>query len=69
MERIFPDLENDGQFQNPKSEKIFDFYEVMNKDEPLKFLSENAAYYPSGVTAEDSDFFIFISGLGQVAKL
>ena len=54
----------DGQFQNPKTEKVFDFKnQVMEKSDPLEFIKKNIVYYPPENQGEL--YTIFISGLGQ----
>jgi hypothetical protein len=55
----------DGQFQNPGSEQIFDFDDVIHADKPLKKIEKEITYYPKGDQQEL--FAIFIPGLGQVA--
>ena len=67
MDRLFPDRANDGKFQNPQTNELFDFGEVMNSQDPKSVLRE-MAYYPEGVDPVENDFFVFIPGLGQVAQ-
>jgi hypothetical protein len=72
MEKLFLDRKHDGMFQNPQDESLYDFYEVMENDDPRGVLAETIAYYSEGAAALDpedkKDFFIFVPGLGQVAK-
>ena len=67
LESLFPDKAFDGQFQNPKTQHIFDFDDrVMVNPEPLGFIKETIAYYPSG---DDQNLYtIFIPGLGQTEE-
>ncbi len=62
---LFPDKQFDGQFQNPGSEKIFDFNDVMNSSRSISIITQDIAYYPPHDQREL--FGIFIPGLGQVA--
>ncbi|MBV6621534.1 MAG: hypothetical protein KI793_01040 [Rivularia sp. (in: Bacteria)] len=67
LEILFPDKKFDGQFQNPYTEEIFDFDDVMAIENPIAFISQEIAYYP-----EDDDgelFAVFISGLGQPEEI
>ena len=64
LEALFPDKTFDGQFQNPETEQVFDFDDlVMVQPDPLEFIEKNIVYYPPGDEKELST--IFISGLGQ----
>ena len=64
LEALFPDKTFDGQFQNPGTEQVFDFDDlVMVKPDPFAFIEQNIVYYPPG--DERNIFTIFISGLGQ----
>ncbi|AFY56712.1 hypothetical protein Riv7116_4283 [Rivularia sp. PCC 7116] len=67
LEILFPDKKFDGQFQNPGTEKIFDFDDVMAIENPIAFISQEIAYYPEG---DDGELFaLFISGLGQPEEI
>ncbi|KAL7573718.1 hypothetical protein ACA910_007756 [Epithemia clementina (nom. ined.)] len=46
----------------------YNFEDVMKKEDPRQFLAKNAVYYPEGTSAKQHDLFVFILGLGQVAK-
>jgi hypothetical protein len=65
IEFLFSDKKYDGQFQNPGSEQIFDFDDVIRADKPLEKIEQEITYYPEGDQQEL--FAIFIPGLGQVA--
>ncbi|MGB3405827.1 MAG: hypothetical protein WBA77_24325 [Microcoleaceae cyanobacterium] len=65
IESLFSDKKYDGQFQNPGSEKVFDFDDVIRAENTLEMIAEEITYYPEGDLREL--FAIFISGLGQVA--
>ncbi len=63
LEALFPDKKFDGQFQNPGTERIFDFDDVMAAENPIVVITQDIAYYPEG---DDRELFaIFIPGLGQ----
>ncbi len=67
LEILFPDKRFDGQFQNPGTEKIFDFDEVMATENPIAFIAQEIAYYPEG---DDRELFaVFIPGLGQTEEI
>lgn len=67
LEVLFPDKKFDGQFQNPGTEEIFDFDDVIAMVNPIAFISEEIAYYPEG---DDCELFaVFISGLGQPEEI
>ena len=67
LEILFPDKEFDGQFQNPGTEEIFDFDDVIAMESPVAFISQEIAYYPEG---DDCELFaVFISGLGQPEEI
>ncbi len=64
LEVLFPDKTFDGQFQNPETEQVFDFDDlVMVAPDPFGFIEKNIVYYPSG--DERELYTIFIPGLGQ----
>jgi hypothetical protein len=65
IEFLFSDKKYDGQFQNPGSEKVFDFDDVIRVENTLEMIAEEITYYPEGDLREL--FAIFIPGLGQVA--
>ena len=66
LEALFPDKTFDGQFQNPKTQQVFDFDDrVMVDPDPFGFIENHVAYYPSGDNR--NVFTIFIPGLGQTA--
>jgi|GEM_PF-1397981 hypothetical protein len=65
IEFLFSDKKYDGQFQNPGTEQIFDFDDVIDADQPLEKIETEITYYPEGDRQEL--FAIFIPGLGQVA--
>jgi hypothetical protein len=65
MQTLFPDKRFDGQLQNPATEQVFDFDDVVMKaEDPLEFVkTQNAIYYPRN---DDKNLYtIFIPGLGQ----
>ncbi|MEM7726515.1 MAG: hypothetical protein AAF208_09100 [Cyanobacteria bacterium P01_A01_bin.45] len=63
VEFLFPDKKFDGQLQNPGSEKLFDFDDVIEREHPIAIVREEIAYYPEG---DDKKLFaVFIPGLGQ----
>lgn len=67
LEILFPDKKFDGQLQNPYTEQIFDFDNVIVKENPITFIAQEVAYYP-----EDDDgelFAVFIPGLGQPEEI
>ena len=67
LEILFPDKKFDGQFQNPGTEEIFDFDDVMAMVNPIAFISQEIAYYP---LCDDRELFaIFIPGLGQPEEI
>lgn len=66
LEALFPDKKFDGQFQNPGSERLFDFDDVMASSSPIATITQDIAYYPENDKGEL--FAIFISGLGQRAS-
>ena len=67
LEILFPDKKFDGQFQNPGTEKIFDFDDVIAMGNSIAFISQEIAYYPEG---DDRELFaIFIPGLGQPEEI
>ncbi|MCJ8282952.1 MAG: hypothetical protein MJK14_24905 [Rivularia sp. ALOHA_DT_140] len=67
LEILFPDKKFDGQFQNPGTEEIFDFDDVMSIENPIDFIGREIAYYPEG---DDCELFaVFISGLGQPEEI
>ncbi len=67
LETVFPDKKFDGQFQNPGTEKIFDFDDVMAAQNPISTITHEIAYYPEG---DDRELFaIFISGLRQTEDI
>lgn len=67
LEALFPDKKFDGQLQNPSTEQIFDFDDVMATQNPIAFIAQNIAYYPEG---DDCELFaVFISGLGQPEEI
>ena len=64
LEVLFPDKTFDGQFQNPGTEQVFDFDDlVMVAPDPFGFIEKNIVYYPPG--DERELYTIFIPGLGQ----
>ncbi len=63
LEILFPDKKFDGQLQNPGSEEVFDFDDVIASDDIFKLIAEQIAYYPENDQREL--FAIFIPGLGQ----
>ncbi len=65
IEFLFSDKKYDGQFQNPGSEKVFDFDDVIGAENTLETIAQEITYYPEGDLQEL--FAIFIPGLGQVA--
>ncbi|MEM7555548.1 MAG: hypothetical protein AAF378_15905 [Cyanobacteria bacterium P01_A01_bin.84] len=63
IEFLFPDKKFDGQLQNPGSERLFDFDDVISSKNPIAVIRQEIAYYPKG---DDKKLFaVFISGLGQ----
>lgn len=66
IEVLFPDKKFDGQLQNPGSEKIFDFDDVIANENPIAIITEEIVYYPEN--DEGELFAIFIPGLGQVEE-
>ena len=66
IETLFPDKKFDGQLQNPGSEKIFDFDDVIANENPIATIAQKVVYYPENDT--DKLFAIFIPGIGQVEK-
>lgn len=66
FEALFPDKKFDGQLQNPGSEEIFDFDDVIAETSPITTINQEIVYYPENDRGEL--FAIFIPGLGQVAK-
>jgi hypothetical protein len=66
LEVIFPDKKFDGQFQNPGSERLFDFDDVMASSNPIAKITHEIAYYPENDKGEL--FAIFVPGLGQKAS-
>ncbi len=67
LEILFPDKKFDGQFQNPGTEEIFDFDDVIAMGNPITFISQEVAYYPEG---DDRELFaVFIPGLGQPEEI
>ncbi|MEB3217836.1 MAG: hypothetical protein VKN72_16610 [Nostocales cyanobacterium 94392] len=67
LEALFPDKKFDGQFQNPGTEEIFDFDDVMTSKNPIGLIAQDIAYYPVG---DDKELFaVFISGLGQPEEI
>jgi hypothetical protein len=66
IEALFPDKKFDGQLQNPGSEEVFDFDNVIAAQNPLRVISERITYYPANDKREL--YAIFISGLGQRAS-
>ncbi len=66
FEILFPDKKFDGQLQNPGSERLFDFDDVMASANPIAKITQDIAYYPENDKGEL--FAIFISGLGQRAS-
>ncbi|MEB3230305.1 MAG: hypothetical protein VKJ64_04790 [Leptolyngbyaceae bacterium] len=68
LETLFPDKTFDGQLQNPGTEQLFDFDDlVMKQAAPLEFIRQNVAYYPPD---DDQNWFtIFVSGLGQTEAI
>ena len=64
LEALFPDKTFDGQFQNPGTEQVFDFDDlVMAEPDPFGFIAKNIVYYPP--EDERELYTIFIPGLGQ----
>ena len=64
LEALFPDKTFDGQFQNPGTEQVFDFDDLVIVDpDPFGFIEKNIVYYPPG--DERELYTIFIPGLGQ----
>ncbi|MEM9214933.1 MAG: hypothetical protein AAGD25_11370 [Cyanobacteria bacterium P01_F01_bin.150] len=64
LEALFPDKTFDGQFQNPKTQQVFDFDDrVMVNPNPLGFIESHITYYPP--SDNRNLFTIFIPGLGQ----
>ncbi|MBF2018295.1 MAG: hypothetical protein IGS23_24480 [Rivularia sp. T60_A2020_040] len=67
LEILFPDKKFDGQFQNPGTEEIFDFDDVITADNPITLITQDITYYPEG---DDRELFaIFIPGLGQPEEI
>lgn len=67
LEILFPDKKFDGQFQNPDTEEIFDFNDVMASKNPIGLIAQDISYYPVG---DDKELFaVFISGLGQPEEI
>lgn len=66
LEILFPDKKFDGQLQNPGSERLFDFDNVMASKSPITKITQDIVYYPENDKGEL--FGIFISGLGQRAS-
>ena len=66
IEALFPDKKFDGQLQNPGSERIFDFDDVIAKLNPIIAIAQEIVYYPENDL--DRLFAIFIPGLGQVEE-
>lgn len=63
---LFPDKKFDGQLENPGSERIFDFNDVMALPSPFTEIAQDIVYYPEN---DRREFYgVFISGLGQSAK-
>ena len=64
LEALFHDKTFDGQFQNPGTEQVFDFDDLVIVDpDPFGFIEKNIVYYPPG--DERELYTIFIPGLGQ----
>jgi len=63
LEVFFPDKKFDGQLQNPGSEEVFDFDDVIASDDVFNLIAEKICYYPENDRREL--FAIFIPGLGQ----
>jgi hypothetical protein len=63
LEAVYPDKKFDGQLQNPGTEEVFDFDDVIASKNPFVMIAEEIAYYPEN--DEDKLFAVFIPGLGQ----
>ncbi|MEM9946228.1 MAG: hypothetical protein AAF810_09215 [Cyanobacteria bacterium P01_D01_bin.36] len=62
LEALFSDKVFDGQFQNPGTEQVFDFDDlVILEPNPFTFIENNIVYYPPG--NEQASYTIFIPGL------
>ena len=78
MQLLFPDKVYDGQFQNPQTEAIYDFDDlVMKQHDPVRYIRDVITYYPSNHDEDDDNDddsnaillnTIFIPGLGQTAS-
>lgn len=68
LEALFPDKAFDGQLQNPGTEQVFDFDDlVMQQSDPLGFIEQHIVYVPPG--DEPLLTTIFIPGLGQTGAM
>ncbi len=63
LEALFPDKRFDGQFQNPSTEHIFDFDDIIAAANPIAAIAQSIAYYPQ--SDHSPACTVFISGLGQ----
>lgn len=63
IEYFFPDKKFDGQFQNPGTEDVFDFDDVMASSNSLEVIKTQITYYPANDQRDLSA--VFVSGLGQ----
>ncbi|MEL7354032.1 MAG: hypothetical protein AAF171_12445 [Cyanobacteria bacterium P01_A01_bin.116] len=65
LEALFPDKVFDGQFQNPGTEQVFDFDDlVMVEPNPFDFIEKNIVHYPPGDA--QALYTIFIPGLEKI---
>jgi hypothetical protein len=65
IKTLYPDKKFEGQLQNPDTEEIFDFNDVIASENPIAEITSKIVYYPENDKREL--FTIFISGLGQRA--
>lgn len=62
LEALFSDKVFDGQFQNPGTEEVFDFDDLVMVDpKPFEFIEKNIVHYPPG--DKQALYTIFIPGL------
>jgi len=68
LEALFSDKVFDGQFQNPGTEQVFDFDDlVMVEPDPFAFIENNIVHYPSG--DKQPLYTIFIPGLEKTEEI